>query len=115
MHTEVDITNTDRKLIPGMYAEATLTLEQKRDALAVPLQAVSQQGNEATADVVDSSGKIEVRKLTLGLQTSTDAEVVAGLKEGDMVVVGDRGSLKPGQQVHPTVVDLVKYEEGQGQ
>ncbi|HLJ45764.1 MAG TPA: efflux RND transporter periplasmic adaptor subunit [Bryobacteraceae bacterium] len=115
MHTEVDIPNTDRKLIPGMYAEATLTLEQKRDAIAVPLQAVSQQGTEATAYVVDAADKIEVRKLTLGLQTSSDAEVIAGLKPGEMVVVGDRGSLKPGQQVHPSEVDLVKFQEGQGQ
>ncbi len=42
MHTEVDISNTDRKLIKGMYAEATLALDQKNNAIAVPLQAVSQ-------------------------------------------------------------------------
>ncbi len=39
MHTEVDIYNTDRKLLPGLYAEATLALDRKDNAIAVPLQA----------------------------------------------------------------------------
>ena len=30
MHTEVDVPNPDRLLMPGMYAETTLTLEAKR-------------------------------------------------------------------------------------
>src|SRR5262249_5543751 len=41
MHTEVDIPNPGRALVPGLYAEATITLEQKRGALSVPLQAIS--------------------------------------------------------------------------
>lgn len=114
MHTEVDIPNTDRKLIPGLYAQAVLTLEQRDKAIAAPLQAVSQEDNQATVYVVDASNKIEVRKVTLGIQTANDAEVLAGLKEGEMVVVSDRSSLKAGQEVHPSVVGLVQYQ-GQDQ
>ena len=33
MHTEVDVPNPDRVLMPGMYAEATLTLERKEQRL----------------------------------------------------------------------------------
>ena len=29
MHTEVDVLNTDRTLMPGLYAEAVLTLEER--------------------------------------------------------------------------------------
>lgn len=114
MHTEVDIPNSDRKLIPGLYAQAVLTLEQRDKAIAAPLQAISQEDNQATVYVVDASNKIEVRKVTLGIQTANDAEVLAGLKEGDMVVVSDRSSLKAAQEVHPSVVDLVQYQ-GQDQ
>ena len=46
MHTEVDVPNPDRILVPGLYAEATITLEKKNNALAVPLQAVSQARSE---------------------------------------------------------------------
>src|SRR5580698_6604437 len=111
MHTEVDIYNTDRKLIPGLYAEATLALDRKASAIAVPLQAVSQNGDQAMADVVTPSGKIETRNLSLGIQTPKDAEVLSGLRDGEMVVVSDRSSLKAGQQVHSSVVPLLQAPE----
>jgi RND family efflux transporter MFP subunit len=110
MHTEVDVPNTEHVLLPGLYAEATVTIERKADAIALPLQAVSHEGEQTHVSVVNSANKIEDRKVTLGIQTSTDAEVVAGLNEGDMVVVGDRSGLKPGEDVHPQVVELIQYQ-----
>ena len=49
MHTEVDVPNPDHLLIPGLYAEATMTLDQKGNALAVPLQAVDHEGDRTNA------------------------------------------------------------------
>ena len=114
MHTEVDIENTDRKLIPGLYAEATLALDRRDNAIAVPLQAVSQNGDRSTVDVVSPTGTIEPRNISLGIQTPKEAEVLSGLREGEMVVVSDRSSLKAGQQVHPSVVQLLQ-DPGQDQ
>ena len=51
MHTEVDVQNPGRVLLPGLYAEATITLEKKANALAVPIQAVN-QGDRNTVYVV---------------------------------------------------------------
>ena len=48
--------------------------------------------------------------MTLGIQTATDAEVLSGLKEGEMVVVSDRSGLKAGQEVQPKVIELVEYQ-----
>jgi RND family efflux transporter MFP subunit len=104
MHTEVDVLNPDHKLIQGQYAEATITLDHKEGALAVPLQAVARNGPETIVFVVDGAGKLDARRVTLGLQTATDAEVLSGITEGEMVVVGDRGGLKTGQLVHPKIV-----------
>ncbi len=102
--------NPQRVLLPGLYAEATITLEQKKDAISLPLQAVNQENGQTTVDLVDSSNKIEERKVVLGIQTATDAEVLSGLQQGDMVVVSDRSSLKPGEQVQPKVIQLVQYQ-----
>ncbi len=110
MHTEVDIQNTDRKLIPGLYAEATLALDRKENAIAVPLQALNQTGDQATVDVVSPDGKIEVRHIQTGIQTPKEAEVLSGLREGEMVVVSDRSGLREGQQVHTTQVQLEQYQ-----
>ncbi len=113
MHTEVDVANPDRALIPGMYAEATLSLDRKDRAIAVPLQAVNHEGDRTTVYTVGADGKVADRPVTLGIQTATDAEVVSGLSVGDRVIVSDRGGLKPGQAVRTQTVELVKADTGE--
>ena len=110
MHTEVDVPNPNRVLIEGMYAEATLRLERKAAALAVPLQAIDRQGDRASVVVVTPANKIEERAVTLGVQNAGYAELLAGLTDGEQVVVSDRGALKPGELVRPKTVDLMNYE-----
>ena len=115
MHTEVDVPNPGRVLLPGLYAEATITLEKKDDAIAVPLQAVDQTDGQTMVDVVDPSGKIDRRTIQLGIQTPTDAEVLSGLQEGEAVVVSDRSGLKAGQTVRPKMIDLMQYRSTEEQ
>jgi RND family efflux transporter MFP subunit len=111
MHTEVDVQNRDRMLMSGLYAEADVALEHREDIPAVPLQAINHEGDKTTVFVVNRQGEIEDRKITLGIQTATDAEVVSGLSEGEQVIVSDRSGLKPGQKVHPQVVQIMQYQE----
>lgn len=110
MHTEVDVPNTNRVLMPGMYAEAIIRLERKPDVLYVPLQAVNHAGDQASVYVITSANKVEDRNVTLGLQTDSDSEIVSGLKEGEMIAVSDRSGLKAGQAVQPQVVDAMQYQ-----
>jgi RND family efflux transporter MFP subunit len=110
MHTEVDVLNTSRELMPGLYAEATLTLDRHNDAMVVPLQALNQAGEQTTILLVDANDLVRERTIKVGIQTATDAEVLAGLNEGDRVVVSDRSSLKTGVHVKPQVVDMLQYQ-----
>ncbi len=112
MHTEVDVPNKNGALVPGMYAQADLTLEQREDVPTVPLQAVNHEGGKTTIFVVNANGEIEDRVISLGIQTASDAEVVSGLREGEQVVVSDRGGLKVGERVHPQLVQVMQYHEG---
>jgi RND family efflux transporter MFP subunit len=114
MHTEVDVANPGRLLMPGMYAETTLTLEEKDNVLVVPLQAVNHVGDQITVYVVTPTGKVEDRVVNLGLQTSTEAEIVSGLAEGELVIVSDRSGLKPGQEVRPQTVEMLQFHGGDG-
>jgi RND family efflux transporter MFP subunit len=115
MHTEVDVPNPERVLMPGLYAEAGVALDEKANVPTVPLQAVSHQGNKTTVFVVNRDGGLEERTVELGLQTTTDAEVLAGLSEGEQVVVSDRSGLKPGQKVHPQAMSVMQYQEQNAQ
>ena len=62
----------------------TANRERKPNALALPLQAVSHEGEQTTVYAVSSSNKIEDRLITLGLQTATDAEILirSGMYDG---------------------------------
>ena len=109
MHTEVDLPNPRRILMPGMYAEATLTLNRRQLVVAIPLEAVNIDGDRRTVFVIDSANKIEVRNVTLGLETPDEAEVVSGVADGEWVAVGGRGSLVAGERACPKPVQLIRY------
>src|SRR5580698_3405093 len=89
MHTEVDVSNTQRLLLPGLYADAELALEHREDVPTVPLQALNRESEKTTVLVVNHDGELEDRPVELGLQTSSDAEILSGLNEGEQVVVSD--------------------------
>jgi len=111
MHTEVDVPNPQGVLLPGLYAEADLRLDQKTDVPSVPVQALNHEGDKTTVFVVSDAGQIEDRAVQVGLETSSDAEIVSGLNEGEKVVVSDRSGLRPGERVHATEVAVLEYHE----
>ena len=115
MHTEVDVPNNGDLLLPGMYAEALLTMDKKDHALAVPLQAVDHVGEQTWVDVVSPEGKVEPRRIVMGMQGTNYAEVVSGLKKGEQVIVSDRGGLKPGEMVKSHPVQGITYDDAQEQ
>jgi len=109
MHTEVDVPNPDGTLMPGVYAEATITTGHKDNALTVPLQAISQTPSGMVVYVINSDNKIEDREVKTGMQTDVYAEVLSGLSDGDMAVISDRSALRPGQPVTPQVKEVLEY------
>lgn len=110
MHTEVDVPNPQGVLIAGVYAEATLTLDRKGDALVVPLQAINQASNQPSVLVINESKQIAARTITTGIRTANDAEVLSGLEEGDEVVISDRSGLRAGETVSPKVIEAATYQ-----
>ena len=112
MHTEVDIPNVNGKLIPGDYAEADITLDNNPAALVVPLQAIDRQGDETSVMVVDPDNRIQVKQVTLGIQTPDYVAISKGLTAGQQVIVSDRSGLKAGQTVKPKPLQSVSYEGG---
>jgi RND family efflux transporter MFP subunit len=115
MHTEVDVRNPNRVLVPGLYAEATLTLEHRDDIPTVPIQALNHRGDRATVLIVDADGRLQERPVETGLTTSSYVEIVSGLKEGEEVVVSDRSGLRVGERVQAKMVDVLEYHDSNSQ
>src|SRR5262249_1306575 len=104
METEVDVANPRLELVPGMYAYASMTTEQARGVLVVPVQAIDRKDDKAAVVIVGRDGRTAVRAITIGLEAPARVEVRGGLQEGDLVVVGNRAQLKDGSLVAPTTV-----------
>ncbi len=103
MDVEVDMENPSLELVPGMYGSVLMNLERRQQTLVVPVEAVSRQQN-STVFVVNPAGEIEERKVTVGLETPEKLEVLAGLKENELVMIGSRTQIRPGQKVQPKLV-----------
>jgi len=101
METEIDFDNRGGHLIPGMYAETQLSLREKKDALTVPLESVTRNGDDATVLAVNPENIIEERHVKLGLEDSVRVEVLSGLTDKDRVVIGNRSQFRNGQKIQP--------------
>jgi RND family efflux transporter MFP subunit len=103
METEVEVPNPDLKLIPGMYATVVLRFDRHPGALAIPIEAVS-TGATSTVYVVDRDHRVQERPVKLGIESPNAYQVVSGLEPGELVVVGSRAGIQPGETVTPQTV-----------
>ena len=112
METEIDFDNRDGRLIPGMYAETQVSLREKKDALTVPLEAVTRNGDDATVLAVNAQNEIEERHIKLGLEDSSRVEVASGLSDHDRVVIGNRSQFHNGEKISPKDVSAGALKTG---
>lgn len=87
------------RLVAGSLARARIELYSDPRALAIPVDAVRNEGDLTYAyAVVD--GKTQRRNLRLGTTDGVNTQVLGGLREGELVVVTAPASLQTGMSVH---------------
>jgi len=101
METEIDFENRANTLMPGMYAQAYLSHDEKKNVLTVPLEAVQRNGDQSIVLAVSPQNVVEERHVQLGQEDGLYTEVLSGLHEGEMVVVGNPSEFRPGQKIQP--------------
>lgn len=94
--------NPQRLLLPGMYVRAEIVEGTQKDAILVPLRAVTrdEKGNP-TVLVVGQGDKVESRTITTTRTSGENWIVSDGLKPGDRVIMEGAMMLRPGVQVKP--------------
>lgn len=103
MMTEIEVPNPSLELVPGMYASVVLKMERRPQTLAIPLEAVASD-RRPTVYLVDRNHLIQERPVTLGIESPTKYEVLSGLAPGDLVMIGHRSEVRPGQKVEPRLI-----------
>jgi len=101
MIVEMEVPNPTLELVPGMYANVTLKVDQRANTLAIPVEAVPPGARSVL--LVNSAHRVEERPVRLGIETPSKYEVLSGLKEGDLVMVGNPAQVTAGQKVEPQI------------
>ena len=78
-------------LKPGMNVSVRIVVANRRNVVQLPLEAVTQEGGEATVTVLDRSGQPVSRTVKLGLANNKNVEIVKGLRAGERVVLEEPG------------------------
>jgi len=103
MIVEMEVPNPTLELVAGMYANVTLRVDQRPHALTIPVEAIPPGGKSVF--LVNPSHRVEERPVTLGMETSAKYEVLSGVKEGDLVMIGNPGQLVAGEKVDPRLTE----------
>ena len=93
------IDNPDGMLKPGMLMQVRIQ-SRPRDALVVPEEAIihHQRSHFVLLVVRDDSNRLLRREVSVGARTAGSAEILAGLAEGDLIVVEGLNTARPGEQ-----------------
>ena len=104
VRVEADIPNPDGVLYPGMYGHASVILEEKPDALTVPAACVTSDDNGSFVWVA-MNGMATRKRVALGLNDGSRAEITAGLTGTGEVICQAKGTLREGQPIMPYKTD----------
>ncbi len=111
MTTEVDVANPKLVLSPGMYAETVIALQQRKNVLTIPIQAVVQGTSQSYVLALDANNRVQKKIVTLGVQGPNKVEVTSGLTENETIIVSGQTNYQVGQIVRPKVEDVTMSGE----
>lgn len=83
----------------GYSVRVRVLIGEREDVLRIPQRALVRSGVNGWSVFVESDGSAELRELELGLLGPQDAEVRAGLVEGERVVLSPPAGLAPGARL----------------
>ena len=88
------VDNTDRALFAGMTTDAHLIVDAPGPALAVPLEAIVDDGGTEVAYVQTGGESFERRTVELGLRDGPYVAVISGIAAGEWVVARGAWSVR---------------------
>ena len=84
----ISIADTSGKVRSGMSADVSIATASATNVLRVPSTALVGGNGQYTVRTIDAAGNLTARPVTVGLVTSSMAEIKDGLTEGETVVTG---------------------------
>jgi RND family efflux transporter MFP subunit len=104
---EIDVPNSDGKLLPGSYVLVHFTLPTASESVTIPVNTMLFRKEGLQVGVV-RDGTVELVPIKIGHDFGDTVEVMSGLRATDQVVLNPADSLIGGTKV------VVKSQEGSG-
>jgi RND family efflux transporter MFP subunit len=98
--TEIDISNPDGALPPGIYCSVELKVPRKTRSFIIPAEAIMFTRSGLQAAVV-KDGKAEIRNVRVTRDLGTQVQVDGGVSAGERVILNPPVTLIDGAKVEP--------------
>ena len=101
---EVQAPNPDGTLLPGMYSQVSLVGPRTHPSLLIPGDTLVVRPDGTQVALVGDDKTVHFQAVQLGRDYGDQIEVMAGLREGQHVVVNPGDSVRDGVQVDPVLL-----------
>ncbi len=92
IHLNVEI--PEDKLVPGLTGEVVIVIGQRDNQMIIPRRAL--RGKQV---MLVESGQVVVRSVDVGYTALNEVEILKGVAAGDLVIVEELDTFRPGQRV----------------
>jgi RND family efflux transporter MFP subunit len=99
---EIQVPNSDGKLLPGMYVEVDLNLPRKDPPLLLSSDTLVVRPEGTVVALLDSNNAVHFQRVLVGRDFGDRIEVLSGLTEGVRVIRNPNDSVQEGARVRPT-------------
>lgn len=96
---EIEIANNDMRLKPGMYARVSLNVEERKNTLVAPKNAVIDFESKRGVWMANEDNRATFVPVELGIEDTDRIEITAGLKEGDKIVTTGATAVRNNDQL----------------
>jgi RND family efflux transporter MFP subunit len=98
LNVEVDVVNTDHRLLPGQYAFIHLPIPPSSSSVTLPSGSLLFRAEGLRVGVV-RDGRVELVPVNIGHDYGAKVEITAGLDPQDQVILNPPDSLAQGERV----------------
>jgi membrane fusion protein, multidrug efflux system len=99
MRIKATFPNPRNTLWPGEFVNANVLVQQQRDVVTIPTDAVQTGPDGPFTYVINADSTVEARAVTLGAQNGDVTVITSGIAIGERVVTSNQFRLEPGSHV----------------
>ncbi len=107
---ELEVDNSSREVLPGMFVRAEIVKKSIPDAITVPFYSVISRNDEQYV-YVDEDGVAKKKNVELGIMENWMVQVTQGLDSQDRLIIEGHRDVESGQKIKvvKTLTDLTEY------